>query len=202
MEASMRGTLVVLSGPSGVGKSTLVSRVLEAMPELAFSVSVTTRPMRPSERDGVDYRFVDEAEFERLAAHGDLLERAVVHGYHYGTPRDEVHRLQAEGRTVMLDIDTQGADQVRASGEPATFVFILPPDMATLTGRLEARGTETEQSLAVRLTGAPVEMARAHDYEFVVVNGELRQSARDLTAVLRAAVLRSRRDEIVERSLS
>ena len=192
-----RGTLVVLSGPSGVGKSTLVARALEAMPELSFSVSVTTRPPRPSERDGVDYRFVDGDSFEGLAAAGGLLERAVVHGCHYGTPRDAVHDLQAQGRTVLLDIDTQGADQVRASGEPATFLFVMPPDRATLEARLQLRGTESTASMTLRLGRADSEMARASDYEFVVVNDDLERSARDLIAVLRSAVIRARRDEIV-----
>jgi guanylate kinase len=191
------GTLVVLSGPSGVGKSTLVARALEALPELSFSVSVTTRPARPNERDGVDYRFVDEEAFEALAARGGLLERAVVHGRHYGTPRDAVHDLQAQGRTVLLDIDTQGADQVRSSGEPATFVFILPPDAATLEARLQLRGTENPAAVALRLSRARAEMERAPDYEFVVVNDDLERAARDLIAVLRAAVLRARRNDTV-----
>lgn len=191
------GTLVVLSGPSGVGKSTLVARALEALPELSFSVSVTTRPPRPAERDGVDYRFVDEDAFEALAARGGLLERAVVHGRHYGTPRDAVHDLQAQGRTVLLDIDTQGADQVRSSKEPATFVFVLPPDAATLEARLQLRGTEEPEAVALRLSRARAEMERATDYEFVVVNDDLERAARDLIAVLRSAVLRARRDDTV-----
>ena len=197
MLETKQGTLVVLSGPSGVGKSTLVSRALEAMPELAFSVSVTTRPPRPSERDGVDYRFVDEEAFEALAARGGLLERAVVHGRHYGTPRDAVQELQAQGRTVLLDIDTQGADQVRGSGEPATFVFVLPPDPDTLEARLKMRGTEDPAAVTQRLGRARAEMERAGDYEFVVVNDDLERSARDLIAVLRAAVIRARRDQTV-----
>ncbi len=197
MAETKQGTLVVLSGPSGVGKSTLVSRALEAMPELAFSVSVTTRPPRPTERDGVDYRFVDEEAFEALAARGGLLERAVVHGRHYGTPRDAVHDLQALGRTVLLDIDTQGADQVRESGEPATFVFVLPPDADTLEARLKLRGTEDPAAMTLRLSRARAEMERAGDYEFVVVNDDLERAARDLIAVLRAAVIRARRDQTV-----
>lgn len=191
------GTLVVLSGPSGVGKSTLVARALEAMPELSFSVSATTRPPRPSERDGIDYRFVDVEAFEQLAADGELLERAVVHGHHYGTPRDAVHRVQGRGQTVLLDIDTQGADQVRASGEPATFVFVLPPHVDVLRTRLSRRATEDGHSMAVRLSRAQAEMERAPEYEFVVVNDDLEKASRDLIAVLRAAVLRSRRDEVV-----
>ena len=193
----MRGTLVVLSGPSGVGKSTLVARALEAMPELSFSVSVTTRAPRASERDGVDYRFVDSESFEQMSGKGLLLERAVVHGCHYGTPRDAVHQLQQQGRTVMLDIDTQGADQVRASGEPATFVFVMPPTIDVLRQRLRRRATEDDRSLAVRLSVARSEMERATEYEFVVVNDDLELAARNLIAVLRSAVIRSRGAEVV-----
>ena len=194
----MRGTLVVLSGPSGVGKSTLVARALEAMPELSFSVSVTTRAPRSNESDGVDYRFVDAESFEEMAGTGQLLERAVVHGCHYGTPRDAVHQLQRNGRTVLLDIDTQGADQVRASGEPATFVFVMPPTIDVLRNRLRRRATENDRSVAVRLSVARSEMERASEYEFVVVNDDLELAARNLIAVLRAAVLRSRGAEVVK----
>jgi len=194
----MKGTLVVLSGPSGVGKSTLVARALEAMPELSFSVSVTTRPQRPNECDGVDYRFVDVEDFEEMSSKGRLLERAVVHGCHYGTPRDAVHKLQHAGRTALLDIDTQGADQVRASGEPATFVFVMPPTIDVLRQRLHRRATEDDRSMAVRLSVARTEMERASDYEFVVVNDDLEQAARDLIAVLKAAVIRSRSTAVVK----
>ncbi len=197
-----RGTLIVVSGPSGVGKSTLLKRALQAIPELVFSVSLTTRPARPGERDGVDYTFVELDEFERLAGEGRLLERAVVHGKHYGTPRDAVHELQDQGRTVILDIDTQGADQVRASGEPATYVFVLPPSAAVLEQRLRERGTESTASLAMRLGRARAEMERASDYEFVVINDDLERSDRGLQAVFRAIILRAARDELITGALS
>lgn len=196
-----RGTLIVLSGPSGVGKSTLVARALQVIPRLAFSVSATTRPPRRGERDGVDYRFVTEDKFADLVAGGELLEHAVVHGCHYGTPRDDVHRLQTNGLTVLLDIDTQGADQVRASGEPASFVFIMPPDIDVLRGRLTARATDDEQTVNLRLSRARAEMERARDYEFVVVNEDLDTAAEDLIAVLRSCVLRAAHDQIVTAAL-
>lgn len=196
-----RGTLIVVSGPSGVGKSTLLKRALESTPELVFSVSLTTRPPRDGERDGIDYCFVDLDEFERLASEGQLLERAVVHGQHYGTPRDAVHELQGQGRTVILDIDTQGADQVRASGEPATFVFVLPPDFESLQQRLTSRGTEDPTSITMRLGRARSEMERASDYEFVLINDDLERSFQHLQAMFRAIILRSARDELIEETL-
>ncbi len=190
-----RGTLIVLSGPSGVGKSTLVARALEKLPRLRFSVSATTRAARDGEEDGVHYRFVDVPAFEELAGEGELLERAVVHGQHYGTPRAAVRELQGRGYTVLLDIDTQGADQVRASGEPATFVFILPPSIAALRERLQRRATEDPASLAIRLDRARGEMERATDYEFVVLNDDLGRAADELIGVIRASVIRAERDE-------
>ncbi len=190
-----RGTLIVLSGPSGVGKSTLVTRALEAIPRLRFSVSATTRASRDGEVDGIHYRFVDVPAFEEMAGRGALLERAVVHGKHYGTPREGVREQQEGGFTVLLDIDTQGADQVRASGEPATFVFIQPPSLQALRDRLTGRATEDPASLAIRLERARGEMERAVDYEFVVVNDDLARAADELITVIRAAVIRAERDE-------
>lgn len=190
-----RGTLIVLSGPSGVGKSTLVDRALEALPRLRFSVSATTRPPREGELNGTHYHFVDVPTFEEMAGRGDLLERAVVHGKHYGTPRAGVREQQARGLTVLLDIDTQGADQVRTSGEPATFVFIQPPSLQALRERLDQRGTEDPASLAIRLDRARGEMDRAVDYEFVIVNDDLALAADELVTVIRAAVIRAERDE-------
>ncbi len=194
-EAMRRGTLIVLSGPSGAGKSTLVERALKALPRLRFSVSATTRAPRDGEADGVHYRFVDVPGFEGLAAEGELLERAVVHGHHYGTPRSAVRELQESGFTVLLDIDTQGADQVRASGEPATFVFVMPPSSAELRARLQKRATEDPASLSIRLGRATGEMERSREYEFVVINDEVARAADELIAVIRAAVARSERDE-------
>ena len=194
-DAMRRGTLIVLSGPSGVGKSTLVERALEALPRLRFSVSATTRARRDGETDGVHYRFMDVSTFEGLAGDGELLERAVVHGHHYGTPRAGVRELQELGFTVLLDIDTQGADQVRATGEPATFVFVMPPSAGELRDRLRKRATEDPASLAIRLERASGEMERSRDYEFVVINDDLSRAAAELVAVIRAAVARAERDE-------
>ncbi len=194
----IEGTLVVLSGPSGAGKTTLVRRALERLEDLTFSVSVTTRPRRRGERDGVDYRFVDEDDFAALVAAGELLEHALVHGHHYGTPREAIHELQRRGKTVLLDIDTQGADQVRASGEPATFVFVMPPDHAALRRRLARRATEDPETVRRRLAAAWAEMERARDYEFVVVNDDVERAAEELVAILRAARIRGAREQLVD----
>ena len=192
------GNLIVVSGPSGVGKSTLIKRVREELPDLRFSVSCTTRQPRAGEVDGVDYHFLDEAEFVRKLEQGEFLEHAQVFQHRYGTLRSEVLDRIRRGEEVILDIDVQGAKQIRqaAAADPrlaaaAQFVIIAPPDLATLEARLRGRNSESAEQLRLRLDGALRELGAFRIYDFLVVNGDLAAAAADLAAVFRAIRLRT-----------
>ncbi len=180
------GTLFVVSAPSGAGKGTLIRRLLEELDGIVFSVSWTTRAPRPGERDGVDYHFCDETTFREKVRRGEFLEWAEVHGHLYGTERAQVEARLAEGLDVLLDIDVQGAAQVRASGFPATFVFILPPSPEVLAERLRGRGTESEESLRLRLADARDEVPRWREFDWLVLNDDLAEATREFVAVFRA----------------
>ncbi len=173
MTESSVGLLLVMTGPSGVGKSTLVARVRERIPDVEFSVSCTTRPARVGEQDGVDYYFLDLPRFEVLVEEDAFLEHAVVHGNRYGTLRSHVHDRVAAGVVVLLDIDVQGAAQVRASGVDAAFLFVLPPSMEVLERRLRGRATDTTAVIDDRLQTARSEVKQAHLFDERVVNGDL-----------------------------
>jgi guanylate kinase len=181
----------VLSAPSGAGKSSIVKRVMARVPDLVFSVSATTRTPRAGERDGVDYTFMDRARFEEAIRRGELLEHAEVHGNLYGTPGRAVDAALARGEDVLLDIDVQGAGQVRASRPDATLVFILPPSRAELERRLRGRGLDAEATIALRLRNATREVAEVGAFDHVIVNEDLDAAASELEAVVRA--LRTRR---------
>lgn len=171
----------MISGPAGVGKGTVVQLLRKAHPEVWVSVSATTRPPRPGELDGVHYRFVSDEEFDRLVETDGLLEWAVVHGRHrYGTPAGPVHEVADAGRPVVLEIDLQGARQVRERLPDAHFVFLSPPDWTTLVGRLEGRGTESPDQVARRLETARVELAAAEEFDEVIVNDELGHTVEQL----------------------
>jgi guanylate kinase len=178
--------LTVLSGPTAVGKGTVVTRLAAEHPEIFVSVSVTTRPPRPGEIEGVHYHFVSDKQFDTLVAEGALLEWAVVHGQHrYGTPRAPVARAIAEGRPALLEIDLQGARQVRDSWPDARFVFLAPPSWEELVRRLIGRGTESAMQQQRRLQTARAEMAAEAEFDFVIVNREIRQAAEELVALVR-----------------
>ena len=178
--------LTVLSGPTAVGKGTVVTRLAVDHPEIFVSVSATTRPPRPGEVDGKHYLFVSPAEFDALIADGALLEWAVVHGVHrYGTPRAPVLAALAGGRPALLEIDLQGARQVRASWPSATFVFLAPPSWEELVRRLVGRGTETPEQREQRLATARAELAARVEFDHVVVNAEVGQAVEDLVALVR-----------------
>jgi guanylate kinase len=178
--------LTVLSGPTAVGKGTVVTRLAEEHPEIFVSVSVTTRAPRPGEIEGVHYHFVSEEEFDALIAEGALLEWAIVHGQHrYGTPRAPVARAIAAGRPALLEIDLQGARQVRENWPDARFVFLAPPSWEELVRRLIGRGTESAAQRERRLETARAEMAAQQEFDFVVVNCEIGQAAKELVALVR-----------------
>jgi guanylate kinase len=189
--ASRRGDLIVIAGPSGVGKGSVVRRLLARDPQgLVLSVSATTREPRPGERDGGDYRFVDEATFEELIASGALLEWATVFGDRYGTPADRVEAARAAGRDVILEIDVQGARQIRERVPDAILVFLAPPSLAELERRLRSRGTESEERIDRRLATAEAELRQAPMFDHVVVNEDLETASSQVAAIIDA----SRRD--------
>jgi guanylate kinase len=177
--------LVVLAGPTAVGKGTLAAYVREHFPDVWLSVSATTRRPRPGEIDGVHYHFVSEAEFERMREAGDLLEWAVVHGRaKYGTPRHPVAEALAQGRMAMLEIDLQGARQVKASMPEALFVFLAPPSWDELVRRLIGRGTEDSAEREARLATARVELAAASEFDVTIVNDDVRRAAEELVSLM------------------
>jgi guanylate kinase len=178
------GRLTVLSGPSGVGKGTLVRALRELVPHVWVSVSATTRMPRPGERDGREYRFVDHQLFEQMIADDALLEHAEFAGNRYGTPRNPVLKHLASGTPTLLEIELEGARQVRKSMPDARFVFLAPPSPEELVHRLSGRGTETEDALRARLARAEVEMAAASEFDHVVVNENIDQAAREVAELV------------------
>ena len=190
-----RSRLTVLAGPTAVGKGTVAGYVREHHPEVWLSVSVTTRRPRPGEADGVHYHFVDDAEFDRMVGEGELLEWAVVHGLaRYGTPRRPVEEALAAGRPALLEIDLQGARQVRDSMPDAFFVFLAPPTWEELVRRLVGRGTEEEPEREARLGTARVELAAAAEFDVVVLNDDVRRAAEELVSLMRSPEPIAKRD--------
>ena len=181
-----RSRLVVLAGPTAVGKGTVAAEVRDTHPEVWISVSATTRRPRPGEEDGVHYWFVADEEFDRMVADGELLEWALVHqSARYGTPRRPVERALAEGRPAMLEIDLQGARQVRETMPEALFVFLKPPSWEELVRRLVGRGTEGEAERERRLATARDELAAESEFDVTVVNTEVHAAAAELVALLK-----------------
>jgi guanylate kinase len=191
------GRLFVITGPSGVGKGTLIRRLLERFPGLELSVSATTRPPRPGERDGIDYHFMSGEEFERLAREGELLEHATYSGHRYGTPRSEVEPRLAAGRSVVLEIEVQGARQVREAMPEAVQVFIAPPSPGTLRERLEARATDRPEEIERRLSVAEEELAARSEFGYVIVNDDLERATEELVGLVRAIVQTGSAAEVV-----
>jgi guanylate kinase len=184
---SSRASLFVVSAPSGTGKTTVLTRVLALLPGVRFSVSHTTRAPRGTERDGVEYHFVERASFEELASAGRFLEWAEVHGHLYGTALAEYERASAAGADLLLDVDVQGAAQVRARFPEAVTVFLLPPSRAVLEARLRGRAADSPETVARRLEGARREVARHGEYGFVLVNQDVEECAAALITIIRAA---------------
>ncbi len=180
------GNLLVVSGPAGAGKGTLVSRLSDRVSDVWVSVSATTRAPRPGEIDGVHYFFYDEAQFDRAIAEGGMLEWAHVHGHRYGTPRATVEEKMAEGRQVVLEIDVQGAFQVREMIPAAKLIFIEPPSLEVLEVRLRGRGTEDDAEVRRRMKTAEVELSRKMEYDVQLVNDDLDQATEALVDLVNA----------------
>ena len=183
-----RGMILILSSPSGAGKTTLTRMLLQDKTlDLTLSISVTTRPRRSSEVDGVHYHFIGRHQFDLMKNAGDLLESAEVHGACYGTPREPVMKVLAEGRDMLFDIDWQGAEQAReALGGDVVSVFILPPSMVELRARLERRAEDSSATIDKRLANARREIERWRQYDYVVVNDDLQRAYAEVTAIVAA----------------
>ncbi len=179
-----RGKLLVISGPSGAGKSTVISRLMALGERMEFSVSATTRRPRPGEQEGRDYYFVSREAFEGMVRQGELLEHAEFVGNCYGTPRAPVLEQLRQGVTVILDIEVQGARQVKALMPEAISVFLSPPDLSALEKRLRGRGTESEEKIQGRLETARREMELAGTYDYIVINDDPDRAARELLEIL------------------
>ncbi|MBK9522671.1 MAG: guanylate kinase [Rhodocyclaceae bacterium] len=185
-----QGTLFVVSAPSGAGKTTLVSHLLAAESQINASVSYTTRAPRAGEVDGVAYHFVSIESFKKMQAHGDFLESAEVHGNLYGTSRSWLQEQMRLGQDVLLEIDWQGAQQVRAVFPTAVTIFIMPPSIGELERRLRGRGTDSEAVVQLRINGALDEMRHVSEFDFVIINNDLDTAHGDMLAAVRAAHLR------------
>jgi guanylate kinase len=185
-EGAVRGRLVVLAGPSGVGKSTVVTALRPRLPSLYFSVSVTTRAPRPGEVDGRDYHFVSDAEFDRMIADGDLLEWAEIHGglHRSGTPAEPVRRHLEAGDPVLIEVDLAGARAIKSRVSDALMVFLMPPSWEDLVARLASRGTEPPEVVQRRLATAREELAARSEFDVVVVNDDLNRVVQQLVSLV------------------
>jgi len=189
-----RGLMLVLSSPSGAGKSTISRRILESDPEIDMSVSVTTRPKRPGEVDGRDYIFIDKTEFDLMVNRGQLLEHAKVFENYYGTPRDAVMGALSKGRDILFDIDWQGTQQLAENAiEDLVRVFILPPSSHELERRLNTRAQDSQEVIAGRMAKASDEMSHYAEYDWVIVNHDIEESTDHVRAILRSERLKRKR---------
>jgi guanylate kinase len=197
-----RGFALVIAAPSGAGKTSLAHALVARHPdEVEFSVSATTRPKRAYEQGSKDYHFVDDAEFDRMVANDELLEHATVHGRKYGTPRSEVEARLNQGRVVVLDIDVQGARQVRQAMPDAVMVFVLPPSAEELRRRLDGRASEGPEERRLRLEGARQELRAAGDFDYIVVNDDFDRALRTLESIIQAERTRNSHVTQVDRDV-
>lgn len=179
-----KGLLIVVSGPSGTGKGTVCGELLDSMPELAYSISATTRAPRAGEVDGKNYYFLTKERFEELVAEGGFLEYANVYGNYYGTPLVKIQERLAEGNDILLEIDTQGALEVMKKCPDGLFIFLLPPSLGELERRIRGRGSETEESLKKRLGNAKAEIAIGEKYKYVVVNDTVKKAVARIKSII------------------
>ncbi len=197
-----QGLLVVFSGPSGVGKDTLLKRLIEKRPEIRLSISATTRSPRVGEEHGKDYFFMTREKFQSLLAQDKMLEHAEYCGNYYGTPSEPIEKWLSQGHDVILEIEVQGGSQVLQKRPESVSIFVLPPSVRALEERLRSRGTESEETIQKRLSAAKEEMSKAHQYAYAVVNDDLDEAANEIAAILCAEKRRSQRNkEQIERML-
>ena len=190
-----KGLLIVVSGPSGTGKGTVCNELLTQTPELAYSISATTREPRAGEIDGKNYYFLDKAKFEKMIGEGGFLEYANVYGNYYGTPLGKIQERLDQGQDILLEIDTQGALNVMNKCPNGLFIFLLPPSIGELERRIRGRGSETEESLAKRLGAAKAEIAVGRKYGYVVVNDTVRNAVRHIKCIMTAEHCRIDRNQ-------
>jgi guanylate kinase len=183
MASGAKGILFVISAPSGAGKTTIVRKVISRLPEVSLSISCTTRAPRPGEQEGVDYSFITREEFSAMEQAGSFIEWAQVHGDLYGTPRANLERLQTGG-DLVLEIDTQGARKIREAFSDVVLIFILPPSLEVLKGRLQSRGGDSEEAIAARLHNAQKELDQMAWYDYIVVNEEIEEAAGHLASII------------------
>lgn len=181
---SNEGNLIVLSGPSGVGKGTVLKALLKKYDNICYSISATTRPPREDEKDGVDYFFMDEDKFKTWIKEDKFIEWAKVHNNYYGTPRSYVQETLASGKDVILEIDIQGAKQVKERCEDGIFIFLAPPSLEELENRIYNRGTEGEDDIQVRLKNAKKELQEIENYDYLVVNDIVKEAVERLKSVI------------------
>jgi len=188
-----KGFLLVISGPSASGKGTVCKKLLERNKDLIFSISATTRKARKGEIDGVNYFFVDEQTFDEMVKNGEFLEYALVHGNKYGTPKKFVVDQVNKGEIVILEIDVQGALQIRELFDEAVFIFLLPPSMEELKNRIIKRGTESKEDIDIRLKNAANELKLIDKYDYIVINDEIDEAVEQIEAIIKAEKLKVKR---------
>jgi len=196
-----RGTLFVVSSPSGGGKGTIIRHVLDVVPNLSYSVSFTTRAPRPGETNGVEYFFISREVFHEMVAAGEFLEWACVHGNYYGTAKEQVAEETAAGIDIVLEVDVQGAASVRQLLLDSVSIFILPPSYEVLKARLVSRGTDSPEELAVRLRNAPDELRQYSAFDYVIINDEVERAAAQLASIIYAERARCVRQENLVREV-
>jgi guanylate kinase len=193
MRANKRGELFIVSAPSGAGKTTICNMVCRNVPGLKFSVSYTTRKKRRGEKNNVHYTFVSESEFKKMIKKGEFAEWAVVHGNHYGTSIKRLEDMLNKGYDVILDIDTQGARQMKRYYRDAVYIFIMPPSIKALKERLSSRSSETAKEIARRLERAREELVSFKDYDYIIINKDLKTAVREMESIILARRLRIQR---------
>lgn len=194
----MKGSLIIITSPSGGGKGTLIREVLATVPQITYSVSYTTRPVRPGEENGREYFFISRQEFEERRAKGEFLESATVHGNLYGTSRSQIEEITDSGQDVILEIDVQGANIILAKEPDIVSVFILPPSFPVLSERLRKRATESPEEIDLRLRNAFSEVQQFKTFKYLIVNETLEEAADDIRSIIRAERLRTvrRKDDV------